>query len=64
MANGRKHKFGTKVRTEKVDNEHFKAIVIADVSPTFFGWVLGYGGKIKIEGPKAIIKEFNTITKN
>ena len=57
-------KFGTKVKTEKVDNEHFKAIVIADVSPTFFGWVLGYGGKIKIAGPEKVLKDYKTISEN
>ena len=56
-------KFGTKVRTEKVDNEHFKAVVTAEISPTFFGWVIGYGGKIKIAGPDAVIKEFKKLSK-
>lgn len=56
-------KFGTKVKIEKIDNEHFKAIVTADVSPTFFGWVLGYGGKIKIAGPENVVKEYKKITK-
>ncbi len=56
-------KFGTKVKTEMIDNEHFKAVVTADVSPTFFGWVVGYGGKIKITGPKDIVKEYSKTTK-
>ena len=54
-------KFGAKVKTEKIDDEHFKATVTADVSPTFFGWVLGYGGKIKIIGPPSIMKEYKDI---
>ena len=57
-------KFGPKVATEKIDDEHFKATVIADVSPTFFGWVLGYGGKIKIAGPETVIKDYKAISKN
>lgn len=54
-------KFGTKVKTEKVDNENFKAFVITEISPTFFGWVLGYGGKIKIFGPEKIKNEFKNL---
>lgn len=51
-------KFGTKVQTEKVDEGHFKATVTADISPTFFGWVLGYGGKIKIISPKNVVDDY------
>ena len=54
-------KFGTKVRTEKVDNDHFRACVTTEVSPTFFGWVLGYGGKIKIMGPSNVLKEYKRL---
>ncbi|MCR4615489.1 MAG: WYL domain-containing protein [Clostridiales bacterium] len=55
-------KFGTKVKTEKIDDEHFKATVTAEVSPTFFGWVLGYGGNIRIIGPENVVEDFkNTV---
>ncbi len=57
-------KFGTNVKTEKVDDDHFRAFVTAEVSPTFFGWVLGYGGKIKIEGPETVVKEYKKLSKN
>ncbi len=57
-------KFGTKVKTEKVDDEHFKATVTTDVSPTFFGWILGYGGKIRIAGPENVVLKFKTTVKN
>ncbi len=51
-------KFGTKVNTEKVDDEHFTTTVTTNISPTFFGWVIGYGGKIKIIGPKQVVDDF------
>ena len=50
-------------KTEEVDSDHFRAFVTAEVSPTFFGWVIGYGGKIKIAGPDAVIKEFKKLSK-
>ena len=55
-------KFGAKVKTEKIDDEHFKATVTADVSPTFFGWIIGYGGKIKIAGPAHIAEEYKIVS--
>lgn len=51
-------KFGAKVKTEKVDEEHFRATVTTDVSPTFFGWIMGYGGKIKITGPANVVDDY------
>lgn len=51
-------KFGATVKTEKVDNGHFKATALADISPTFFGWVMGYGGKIKIISPKNVVDDY------
>ena len=51
-------KFGQKAKTEKVDDDHFTATVKTDVSPTFFGWVLGYGGKIKITAPENVVEDF------
>ncbi len=57
-------KFGTKVKTEKVDDEHFQATVTTDVSPTFFGWLLGYGCKIRIAGPENVVLKFKTTVKN
>ena len=50
--------FGKKAKTEKVDDDHFTVTVKTDVSPTFFGWVLGYGGKIKITAPAKVVDDF------
>lgn len=51
-------KFGKSLKTEIVDSEHFRAKVQVCVSPTFFGWVFGFGGKIVIEGPDIVRKGF------
>lgn len=56
-------KFGKDVTTEAVDSGHFKVTATADISPTFFGWVVGFGGKIKITGPKSIVVDFENSLK-
>jgi predicted DNA-binding transcriptional regulator YafY len=43
--------FGVKTKTAIVDDKHFTAEVDVSVSPTFFGWVLGFGGKMSIAAP-------------
>lgn len=52
-------KFGPKLKTEIVDDSHFKVFANTIVSSTFFGWVVGYDGKIKVIGPINILKEYN-----
>lgn len=51
-------KFGMKVRTKAVDRDHFRATVRVCTSPTFYRWVFGWGGLMKIEGPNEIINEY------
>ncbi len=50
-------KFGKNVRTEVVDDEHFKVVVDVEPSPPFFGWVFQFEGKIQIIGPTDISKK-------
>ena len=56
--------FGIGVDTKPVDDEHFRATVQIYPSPTFYKWVFGWGGKIKIESPSAIHEEYRTMLKN
>ena len=56
--------FGIGVDTKPVDDEHFRATVQIYPSPTFYRWVFGWGGKIKIESPSAIHEEYRTMLKN
>jgi tRNA U54 and U55 pseudouridine synthase Pus10 len=46
--------FGEKVKTSVVDREHFTAEVDVSVSPTFFGWVVSFAGRMKIAEPEDI----------
>ena len=50
--------FGERVRTEVVDEGHFKAHVTVGLSPTFYGWLFASMGKIKILNPKEAKDEF------
>ena len=46
--------FGDKIKTQKVDDEHFRFTAEVSVSPTFFAWIFTFGGKIKILGPQNV----------
>ena len=46
--------FGEKVKTRKVDEEHFSFTAEVSVSPTFFAWLFTFGGRIKILGPQSV----------
>ena len=47
-------KFGSDFETVVVDNEHFKATVSVCTSTTFYSWVFGFNGKIKIVNPQQV----------
>ena len=57
-------RFGKDVFVLKVDDEHFKAIVSVDLSPTFFAWIFTFGGKMKIAAPLEAKEKFNEVVKN
>ena len=46
--------FGTKIRTEQVDEDHFRFEAEVSVSPVFFAWVFEFGGMIEIVGPQEV----------
>lgn len=51
-------RFGKEVSLVPADEEHFRVRVLAAVSPQFFGWVTGIGGKIRIVAPEHVQKEY------
>lgn len=53
--------FGTKIKPDQVDTEHFSLMVDVSLSPTFFAWVFEFGGKIKIKGPQNAVDAFKTL---
>jgi len=54
-------RFGAKVKTAIADDTHFTAEVEVSVSPTFFGWVVGFGGKMNIVAPDNVKKRYKEI---
>lgn len=50
--------FGRDVDTEPVDDDHFRARISVCPSPTFFGWVFGFVGSIKILGPETVVSKY------
>ena len=46
--------FGTDVKTEPIDEESFRANILVCTSSTFYRWIFGFNGKIRILGPKSV----------
>ena len=46
--------FGMDVKTEAIDEDSFRATVLVCTSSTFYRWIFGFNGKIKILGPEAV----------
>ncbi|MBR5535952.1 MAG: WYL domain-containing protein [Clostridia bacterium] len=64
MMNAVIDRFGRDVFILKVDDEHFKVLTNVDISPTFFGWIFTFGGKMKITAPIEAKEQFDTVLKN
>lgn len=51
-------RFGEDVDTKPLTSLTFRAKLSVSTSPTFYGWVFQFGGKIKIMGPEPIKKQY------
>lgn len=47
-------RFGKNMKTKMIDEGHFMAEVSVAVNDVFFGWIFGFGGKVKIAGPEDV----------
>ena len=56
-------RFSEDVETAVIDDEHFHADISVCASPTFFGWVFGFGGKMEIAAPKDVIDEYISLAR-
>lgn len=54
-------RFGIDVETEELSEDKFLAKVPVDLSPTFYGWVFQFGGKIRIIGPDEAMLGFQRL---
>ena len=56
--------FGKSARIKAIDENTYQAKVKVSTSPTFYRWVFGWGGKMKIVGPENILEEYKEMLKN
>lgn len=52
-------RFGEDVKTLAYDMTSFRVLAEVSASPTFFGWVFGFGGKIQILGPENVKEQYH-----
>jgi predicted DNA-binding transcriptional regulator YafY len=57
-------RFGEDVSTTAYSMTEFKATVDVSASPTFYGWLFGFGGKIQILSPESIKESYKELVKN
>ncbi len=51
-------RFGEDVTTLAYDMESFRLLTTVSASPTFYGWVFGFGGKVQILAPEKVKEEY------
>lgn len=51
-------RFGEDITTLVYDENSFKVTVEVSTSPTFFGWIFGFGGKVQILSPESVKEEY------
>ncbi|HIW13995.1 MAG TPA: transcriptional regulator [Firmicutes bacterium] len=44
-------RFGKDLTPHRVDEQHFRVVVPLQLSPTFFGWVFQFGGRVQVISP-------------
>lgn len=57
-------RYGVEVNTDVCTKDTFIARVPASLSPTFYGWVFQFAGKMKIKSPEQALKEMNMMLQN
>ena len=56
-------RFGEDAKTYAYDMESFHIITEVEVSQTFFGWVFGFNGDVRILGPESVKEEYRKMIK-
>lgn len=51
-------RFGDDIRIKKADDNTFSVDVTVQISKTFFAWIVGTQGKVKIKSPRKVVDEF------
>ncbi len=61
IANAIIDRFGKAVQSREIDDQYFKTTVRVCTSPTFYRWVFGWNGDMKILGPNTILEEYHAM---
>jgi predicted DNA-binding transcriptional regulator YafY len=56
-------RFGEEVKTRVLDDERFKATVSVSASPTFFGWVFSFSGRMIIAAPEDVAENYRALAR-
>ena len=54
-------RFGKKIKTSIIDEDHLVARVTVDLTNTFYAWVFASGGAMRILGPAKSVDEMMKI---
>ncbi len=57
-------RFGENIVTAPYNETSFKLATEVSVSPTFFGWIFGFGGRVDILGPERVKEEYKEMLLN
>ena len=56
-------KFGEDIKIQMTSDDSFKCNVEIQISPTFFSWLAGTRGKVKILTPNTVREQFEDFVK-
>ncbi len=56
-------RFGADVQTAIADDAHFKVSADVMLSPTFYGWLFEFGGKIRLVSPANAVAQYKDMVK-
>ena len=51
-------RFGKDASFVKIDDSHFIVSARVEISDQFFGWLLGFGKKVKLLAPDDVVEKF------
>ena len=55
--------FGMDIKVKRASKGHFQTTVMACTSPTFYGWVFQWSGKVQIVAPEEAVAEYQEMAK-
>lgn len=64
LVNAALDRFGKDIKLVPYDDGHFTAHVTVKVGAPFFGWLFGFGGKIKLLSPDDVVQQYKDMLQN